>query len=349
MLYGATGYTGRLLAQEAVLQGERPLLAGRDARALQALGESLGLSWKAVALEDTEGLRRAVGRVRAVLHAAGPFVHTAWPMVEACLETKAHYLDITGEWPVFEAIYARHEEALRRGVALVPGVGFDVLPTESLARSVAGQCPGAHTLTLAVAAIGTPSSGTARSALGVALRGNFVIEGGARKRIPTASSQKMFPFPFGEARGMVAPLADTLAIHRSTGIPNVACHVVLPGALLKTLRRTGPLLEMALPLARVALKSPWLKGQVDAWLKARVQGPTDAQRARDKSYVYAHAQGENGEASSVLETMEGYTLTAVAGVRAVKHALSTQPQGALTPSQLLGADFVLSLPDTRRG
>ena len=121
MIYGANGYTGELVARLAVARGERPVLAGRNAAAVGAL------------LEEVD----------AVAHCAGPFVWTAKPMVDACLATGTHYVDVTGEPDVFEAVLARDAEAAAAGITLLTGGGFDVVPTDCLAGLLAAELPDA--------------------------------------------------------------------------------------------------------------------------------------------------------------------------------------------------------------
>src|SRR5436305_15188118 len=104
MIYGANGYTGELAAREAVARGLRPVLAGRNARAVAELALELGLDSRAFALDDPAAAAHGVAGMAAVLHCAGPFVRTSRPMVDACLAAGAHYLDITGEIAVFTAI-----------------------------------------------------------------------------------------------------------------------------------------------------------------------------------------------------------------------------------------------------
>src|SRR5207244_8638585 len=139
-----TGYSGRLAVDALLAAGIRPLLAGRDARKLVALGERLGLEHRVAPLDDAGRLDAALAGARVVLHAAGPFSHTATPMVDACLRSGAHYLDLTGEVLVIEAIARRDAEARTRGVMLMPAVGFDVVATDCLAAHVAGALPGAR-------------------------------------------------------------------------------------------------------------------------------------------------------------------------------------------------------------
>src|SRR4051812_28403769 len=143
MIYGANGYTGELIAREAVRKGLSPILAGRNAEAVGRLARELGLQSRAFSLDDPQGTAAELYGVKAVLHCAGPFIHTSVPMVAACLATGAHYLDITGEIPIFETVLARGEAARKAGVALIPGVGFDVVPSDCLAARLARALPDA--------------------------------------------------------------------------------------------------------------------------------------------------------------------------------------------------------------
>src|SRR5206468_1467866 len=120
LLYGATGYTGKKIAQQAVRQGLRPILAGRG-DGVRRVAAELGLPARVFGLDDAAAVRTGLDGVHAVLHCAGPFSATAAPMIEACLATGAHYLDITGEIAVFEFAASRDADALKRGVVLCPG------------------------------------------------------------------------------------------------------------------------------------------------------------------------------------------------------------------------------------
>src|SRR4051812_12796166 len=164
MIYGANGYTGELAAREAVRKGHAPILGGRNAEAVGRLAGELGLPSRVFSLDDPQGTAAELYGVQAVLHCAGPFVHTSAPMADACLATGAHYLDITGEIAVFESILVRGEEAKKAGVALLPGVGFDVVPSDCLAARLAAALPDATELILAFASDrGEASRGTLKT------------------------------------------------------------------------------------------------------------------------------------------------------------------------------------------
>src|SRR5262249_55772513 len=128
LIYGANGYTGALIAREAVVRGYRPILAGRNAAAVVQLAGDLGLEARVFPLHPPAAVDAGLQGVGAVLHCAGPFAHTYQAMVDACLRQAVHYLDITGEVSVFEGVAARDQEAKVAGVMLLPGAGFDVVP-----------------------------------------------------------------------------------------------------------------------------------------------------------------------------------------------------------------------------
>src|SRR5688500_5421604 len=93
LIYGANGYTGRLLAEAALARGMRPTLAGRSRESIESLGRELDCETRAMSLEDPE-LARSIEGYGCVLLAAGPFSRTGWRMLEACLSARCHYLDL---------------------------------------------------------------------------------------------------------------------------------------------------------------------------------------------------------------------------------------------------------------
>lgn len=349
VLYGATGYTGVLLAEEAAARGLKPTLAGRSADKLRALGERLGLPWKAVALDDASGLRGLLEGAAAVLHAAGPFVETSHPMVDACLDVGCSYLDITGELPVFDELFARDGEAKGKGIALVPGVGFDVVPSDCLAAYAASKLPGADTLELALAAIGQPSAGTLKSVLGLLPDGGFVRRDGVL--VAHALGRGVHPVRFSHRTAMVAPgpIADLVTAWHSTKIPNITVSLAVPSGVARAARLGWPLGVVGQPLVRALLGSRRVRARLDARIEARTVGPDAAGRAAGKSFVYARVSTKGGaSAEAWLETAEGYQFTRHAAVSAVEAVVAQRPVGALAPSQALGIDFVLGVPGTKR-
>ncbi|MGH7372693.1 MAG: saccharopine dehydrogenase family protein [Candidatus Rokuibacteriota bacterium] len=178
LVYGANGYTGRLIARYARERGHQPILAGRNARAVEALASELGLQTRLFDLGSPVALDRGLADVRAVLLCAGPFANTSRPMVDACLRNRVTYLDITGEVSVFEACAARDAEARDAGVMLMPGAGFDVVPSDCLAVHLKQRLPTATELSLAISGLTQASHGTAATMIESVHRGGLVRRGG---------------------------------------------------------------------------------------------------------------------------------------------------------------------------
>ncbi|HEY5315591.1 MAG TPA: saccharopine dehydrogenase NADP-binding domain-containing protein, partial [Pirellulales bacterium] len=148
LIYGANGYTGRLIARLAKERGLRPTLAGRSAQPVERLASELGLEARVFDL-SADALPANLRGMRLVLNCAGPFVRTAPAMLAGCLAAGSHYLDITGEIEVIEQAAALDAAARQSGVTLMPAVGFDVVPSDCLAKALAQHLPGATRLALA--------------------------------------------------------------------------------------------------------------------------------------------------------------------------------------------------------
>ena len=339
MIYGANGYTGRLVAETAVRHGHKPILAGRSRDAVAPLAERLGLPGVAVALEDRDGLARALAGVDLVYLAAGPFARTSAPMLRACLDAGVNYVDIAGEIPVIENALAFDGEARSRGVLVLPAAGFDVVPTDCLARYVADRTPGAVELELAVRALTRVSRGTAVTMLDMLPQGGFVVRGG--RLVPDPIGARVKPVRFSDGRTVLcssAPWGDLATAPGSTGIGNVTTYIAYPRAMIRALRFALPLLSI---------------GPIRAGLQAIARrtfiGPGERSRATERSFLWARASdGKGGGAEAWLETGETYRFTADAAIRVVEKVLANRPTGALTPAQAFGADFVLEIEGTRR-
>lgn len=344
LIYGATGFTGQLAAEEAVRQGLRPTLAGRSAARLAPLADRLGLDYLAFDLDDTATLDRALTDVPVVLHAAGPYVATARPMVDACLRTRTHYLDITGELPVFMAIAARDQEARARRVLLLPGMGFDVAPTDCLALYLKGRLPTATHLALAFRVVGGGgvSRGTARSALGMLPAGNKLRRDGQLVSVPFGAKTRQVDFGRGPVTAVLAPWGDVFTAYHSTGIPNIEDYMVLPGV-----SRWLRLLNPARPLLRQGLVQRWLSHAIDA-LPA---GPGQERRARARTLVWGEVTDGQGQraAARLYGPEPGYTWTPRIMTAGIRRVLAGEaPPGYQTPASAYGPDFILTTGDDVR-
>ncbi|HVE72867.1 MAG TPA: saccharopine dehydrogenase NADP-binding domain-containing protein [Thermoanaerobaculia bacterium] len=327
MLYGANGYTGELIAREAVARGQRPILAGRNRDKVQALASELGLQWRAFDLAQPE-----LEGVRLVLHCAGPFSHTSAPMVRACLESRVHYLDITGEIAVFEAVFRRDAEAKERGIVLLPGVGFDVVPTDCLAAALHAKLPDATELWLAFWSGAGVSRGTLKTMLEGAGLGSAIRKDGRITRVPQAWDAREIPFPSRPCFAMTIPWGDISTAYRTTGIPNIRVYSAASPQSVRMLRRTRALLPVMRlkPVQRLA----------SAYANRRT-GPSAEERMRAKTELWGRVVNANGDEVTMTNVVdEGYTFTVKSSLAAVERVLASHLRGALTPALAFGANFV---------
>jgi short subunit dehydrogenase-like uncharacterized protein len=342
LIYGANGYTATLTAREAVARGQRPILAGRNTAAVAALAAELGLEHRIFSLDDATALRTGLAGMTAVLHCAGPFAHTAKAMASACLDTGVHYLDITGEISVFESLFALDAKAKAAGVMLLPGVGFDVVPSDCLAAHLKRRLPTATKLALGFQTSGRFSRGTATTMVENLHRGGAIRRGGVLTHVPAAWQSRTIDFGRGPVEAMTIPWGDVATAYRSTGIPDIEVYVA-----------TSPRQRL---LTKALRPFSWLLGSrlVQRFLKRRIQagppGPTDEERHRGWSLLWGEATDDAGRrVVSRLRGPEGYTLTMLTSLAVLGRVLSGQaPPGFQTPSLAYGPDFVLEIPGVER-
>lgn len=342
LIYGANGYTGELIARECVRRGDRPVLAGRNAPALRALATELGLEHRAFALDDARAADQALKGMTAAVHCAGPFVRTFRPMADACLRAKAHYLDVTGEIEVFEALAARDAEARGAGVMLLPGVGFDVVPSDCLAAHLKRRLLTATHLILAFHSVGGLSRGTATTMIENLHRGGLIRRNGALTPVPAAWKTRTVDFRRGPRTVVSLPWGDVSTAYHSTGIPNIEVYTTA----------TWPL-RLAMKASRL-LRPLLASSAVQSFLKKRVRsgapGPNAEQRARGRTVLWGEVTDDaGGRAASRLVGPEGYTFTTLTALAAIEKVLSgAAPPGFQTPAKAYGADFVLGVEGVKR-
>lgn len=341
LLYGATGYSGSLIARASVDRGLRPILAGRDGAKLERLADELGVEFRVASLGDTGALDRMLRGVGVVLHAAGPFSTTSLPMLEACARTGAHYLDLTGEIDVVERLASRDRLARRRGIMVMPGVGLDVVAGDCLALHTAKRLIRPVRLAVGVHGLRLVSRGTAKTVIEAAGTGRCRRDG-RLVDIALGSIERSFDFGWGPTGCLNVGWADVATAHYSTGIPtiDVFCQAT-PLLRMATFanRLMGPLLAT----------SPW-----QAWLKAHVDlmpaGPDSfARRAAAAVFVVEVDDGRGRRAVSRLRTPEAYTFTAMVAPLILARVLAGDAEpGFQTPARIYGADLPLSLDGVDR-
>ena len=343
LVYGSYGYTGELIVERAVKEGLSLILAGRDEVRLRAQAEKYGLPFRAFDLSDTAALDSALQEVDAVLHCAGPFSLTYRQMAEACLRNKKHYVDISGEIEGFEALAQMDEAAKQAGIMLLPGAGFDVVPSDCLSAHVANKLPGATNLNLYIKGIGGGvSRGTARSGIENSHRQGRIRRDGKIVNVQNVWNEKQVDFGRGPTRLISVGWGDVSTAYHSTGIPNVTAYMSFPQAavnMMKLTRYIGPVLYTR--AARDFLK--WLIGVVIP------AGPSKTKNENGFSLMIAEVSDGSRTVRAKLRTPEGYKLTALTSVEIMKRILADEYKpGFQTPSKMFGADFILQFDGVQR-
>lgn len=342
LLYGANGYTGKLIAKMAKSFNLEPILAGRSELKIQKLAEDLGYEYRIFSLNDADALKAALDEVPVVLHAAGPYKYTAKPMIEACIETKTHYLDITGEIEVFEMAHSYHAQAEAAAIMIMPGTGFDVVPTDCLALHLKNQLPDATNLKLAFVGSSSPSHGTATTMAENLGKPGARRENGEIIDVPVGEHSMWVPFPEKKTFAISIPWGDVSTAYYSTGIPNIETFMGFPPSqykYVKMQRYFGWLL-------RTNLVRNYIKKQI----KKRPAGPSEAHREKAVSQVWGEVSNANGNRREArLTTLEGYKLTATTALLITQKVLNgNAPIGFQTPAKAYGADLILEVDNSHR-
>ena len=333
LIYGAYGYTGELIAREAVARGLRPVLAGRNALQVARLAIELGLEQRVF-----DAGQPALDGIGLVLNCAGPFSQTARPMMLACLKAGAHYLDITGEIEVFEYAHTLDAAARDAGVVVCPGVGFDVIPTDCVARALAEALPDATHLALGFDTEMAMSAGTAKTSVEGLAQGGRIRRDGKIVRVPMGSSTRAIDFGRGVRTAMGFPWGDVSTAYQTTGIANIEVFVAVPQGMIWG-ARAGNLLA---PLLGLGFVQRALQKRAGA-----VVGPDRAARAASPCYVWGEVRNAAGNVRTArLRTANGYDVTVHGSLNVVKALLerNSPAGGSFTPAKLCGVELATALP-----
>ncbi len=335
MIYGAYGFTGKLIAQEAMRRGLTPILAGRDPAATKALAQSLGLESRAFSCASADVVTENLQDVEVVLHCAGPFSHTSGPMLAGCIRSKTSYLDITGEIPVFESIHQQSDRLRETGIVAIPGVGFDVVPSDCLAAMLKEKLPGATHLALAFQSSGKISPGTAKTMIEGMAEDGAIRKDGKIQAVPTAFETRRIRFSKAERLAVTIPWGDVSTAYYSTGIPNIKVYTAMAPTMIRVMRSSRHFKKIvSLQSVQNGLKK--IAGRL-------IAGPTEYDRTHLHCYLWGEVSTDEGQTQELrLRIPEAYALTALTALAATERVLKGDiPPGAKTPSQAFGARFIL--------
>lgn len=338
LLYGANGYTGCVTARMAKEYGLTPILAGRNEAEVAKIAHELGFEYVVFDLSDTEKLKQSLAKVTVVLHDAGPFKYTAKPMIEACLATQTHYVDITGEIDIFEMARSYDAAAKEAGIMLLPGAGFDVVPTDCLAKTLQQQLPDATHLQLAFDTIGDGlSHGTTFTMIENMGTGGLVRENGRIVKKPLGHKAKMIDFGVRKSFVMTIPWGDVATAYYSTGIPNIEVYTGVKKSFFYLLKFQF--------LYNWILRLPAIKKFLKKQVQKQPKGPSEKRLQAGKSFVWGEVTNAKGESfSQILQLPSTKKLTAISSLAIVKEVLEGNfKTGFQTPSMAYGAEFVFTL------
>ena len=343
LVYGAYGYTGQLIIEQLQQLGLHPKISGRNKDKLVATAKEYKLTYEVCEIDDAERLEGMLKDMDVVVHCGGPFIHTAKAMVEACIKTKTHYIDITGEYQVFELVAGYDSQAKQAGIMLLPGAGFDVVPSDCLAAHLAEQLPSANELQLAFAGSGGGlSRGTAKTMVEGLGYGCVIRRDSQLTTVPEAYKVQEINFGGFKHLSATIPWGDISTAFRSTGIPNIEVFMGVTPGMLKSMKMS----KMMGWLLRMDMVKNFLKKRIDN----RPAGPPAKKRENAVSYFWGRVVDNLGnEKISVQTTPEGYTITAFTTAAIAKNIVEGNFKvGYQTPSMAYGKDYILQFPNCSR-
>jgi len=335
LIYGANGYTGQLICEEAARKGLHPILAGRKAESIAPLAGKYGWPYRIFALDDTWLIAENLKDIEVVLHAAGPFRFTAQTMLEACLQTGTHYLDITGEMEVFALAAGLHQKALEKNIMLMPGTGFDVVPTDCMALTLKEKMPDATHLELAFVTLGGQiSHGTAMSMSEKLGEGGAARINGKIKREPIGRHFKKLSIDSKEFFAMSIPWGDVFTAFYTTGIGNIRTYTGSKPSVFNLLKLQW--------LFNPVIRTQWFKKWLQTKINAKPAGPSPQKRAKAKSYIWGEVTNAAGACENAwFACPEGYTLTAQTSVDIAEKVLAGNwKSGYQTPAGCYGSGLI---------
>lgn len=342
LLYGAYGYTGELIARQAVKDGLKPVLAGRDDDKVAGLAQQLGLSHEVFSVADLADNSDLLKPYALVLNCAGPFSQTAEVFMDAGIAATCHYFDITGEIGVFEAAAERQRQAALANVILCPGVGFDVIPTDCMAAMLKQAMPDASHLCLGFDSRSGFSPGTAKTSVEALPQGGRIRQDGLIKQVPLAYKTRRIDFGGGQKLAMTIPWGDVATAYYSTEIQNIEVYIPASPGLVKRMKR--------LNWIRPVLAWSWVQNILKKRIEKTVKGPDEQARQKLTTYIWGEVSNSAGDRlQQRMQVANGYQLTVDGSLYVVKAVLSGQvlASGYHTPSTLLGADLINQLPGTQ--
>ena len=337
VVIGATGFTGGLIAQELADPERGPagtfIAAGRDQERLELLaGELDGAAVpQVVDVTSSESLHRLIRPGDAVINCAGPFAELGEPVVRACVEIGAHYLDTTGEQPFMRAMHERyHQDAREAGVSVVNGMAFEYALGDCAAAAATADLPTPlRSVDVTYAWGGTASSvGTRRTALGMLGRKGWVLEDGHWRQRPQADRRRTVTLASGTTLHAVGfGAGEVVTVPRYRSVRTVRGWLVMGRMAARVASVASPLLPVVVPVLRPLLEP----------LVTRAPDPSPAERQDSRFTIRVEIEAaDGGRRAAEVEGRDPYGITAAITVAGASRALEPDAErGVVAPAQLM--------------
>jgi short subunit dehydrogenase-like uncharacterized protein len=339
IIFGATGFTGRLLAERLAVQGAAPVLAGRSEAPLRALAERLGVEWRQADALRRNSVFALLERGDVLVSTVGPFLKWGEPAVRAAIAARGIYIDSTGEPAFIRRVFEEFgPPAGRAGAALLTAMGYDFVPG-SLAAALALEEAGPDGVRVDVGyyALGAGmSGGTRRSAVGVALDAGHAYRDGALR--PARMAERVRSFTVRGKQREAVSIGGSEHLTLPTSYPRLREVNVYLGWF-------GPLsrpLQAASLAGSLAMRVPGMSGVLHAAGERVAEVGGGPGPGSGISWIAAEAFDAAGSRLSAvhLSGVEPYAFTADMLAWAARRAAGegVEGTGALGPVQAFGLD-----------
>ncbi len=342
LIYGANGYTGKLIVDKAINFDYDITIAGRSVKSIYEMGKEYNLPYLSFSPIEIESNPKILKEFDIMLNCAGPFSQTAKPIIDACLKSNTHYLDITGEIDIFRLGKSYHQKAIDSNVIICPGVGFDVIPTDCLASRLNESLPNADELILGFeSTAGKISPGTMATSIESLGYGGRIRKNGEILKVPLVYKSHKFDFGNGSKTMVTIPWGDVATAGYSTRIPNISVYIPMHPKQVQLLKR----INWFPWLLRIKLIQNMLKKKV----KKKINGPSIKERNNSTTYVWGQIIKGNKVLEAQLVTSNGYDLTVDGSLAVIDYIIQNEiKSGYFTPSQLCGNDLIEKLPKSSK-
>ena len=339
MIYGANGYSARIILKVASERGMKPIIAGRNRSEIDQLSSEHDLDSRIFDLTSLDSVCKQISDIDILLNCAGPFSSTAEMMISASLNTSTHYIDITGEIDVFEYAHSKDKQAKASNVVICPGVGFDVIPTDCLALMLKNELPSGTDLSLAFQPIGSKlSPGTAKTAVEGASKGGRIRKNGELHSVPLAYATRKIDFGSGAKNTVSISWGDVSTAYFSTGIPNIQVYFPMSEKSIERLRKRRKY--------AMIMKSAVIQNFLKHRIGKNIKGQSEEERNNSKTNIWGELTDSSGQSVvGRFATGNGYDVTAIGAIEIVSFLNENVVDGGYySPAMLTGTSILEKLP-----